>query len=370
MNDLDSGWSGFAGKPGCGAIPNCSVDTFPGSAAFPANAGSIKMKPDQQARSRSGGRLEIGRLLLRGQEGFMVRCRWLAALVLIVLALNQPAACAQGTSGPRVSDSPVGYIDSAIPGNTFRLRFDSAFDDVRGTRAEFFYAKGGPLGPGLPVPEPSVDFQELHAYLEVAACERLSAFINLPVRFLQTERNGDHAGFSDLDAGFKYAFLFQPDRVATFQFRTYVPTGDADLGLGTRHVSLEPALLLYDRLTDRFGLAGELRVWVPVGGTDFAGDIVRYGIGVYYDLYRTAHCTFTPVAEFVGWTVLDGKESVVPPSGVAFVEDAAGQTILNAKVGLRVRFGDRADFYTGYGQPLTGNRWYENTFRLEFRLFF
>jgi hypothetical protein len=67
---------------------------------------------------------------------------------------------------------------------------------------------------------------------------------------------------------------------------------------------------------------------------------------------------------------LDGKESVVPPSGVAFVEDAAGQTILNAKLGVRVKFSDRADLYAGYGRPLTGDRWYENILRVEFRLFF
>ncbi|HMF10991.1 MAG TPA: hypothetical protein VKE94_01760, partial [Gemmataceae bacterium] len=85
---------------------------------------------------------------------------------------------------------------------------------------------------------------------------------------------------------------------------------------------------------------------------------------------HVGHCTFTPVTEFVGWTVLDGKESVVPPSGRAFVHDAGGETIVNAKLGLRVEFGDRADLYTGYGRPLTGDRWYENILRVEFRLFF
>jgi hypothetical protein len=109
---------------------------------------------------------------------------------------------------------------------------------------------------------------------------------------------------------------------------------------------------------------------VPVGGTDFAGEIVRYGTGLHYDLCRTAHCTFVPVAEFVGWTVLDGKETVVPPSGVAFVHDTGGETIVNAKLGLRVKFADRADVYGGYGQALTGDRWYANTFRLEFRFLY
>jgi hypothetical protein len=298
----------------------------------------------------------------------MIAHRCLAALLLAFAVLG--SARAQGPSGPRVTDSSVGYIDSAIPGNVFRFRFDAAYDDTRPTRAEFFYPKGGPAGPGLPEPEPRVDFQELSAYLEMAACDRLSAFVNVPVRLLNPEVNADHTGLSDVDAGFKWAFLQSSNQVATFQFRTYAPTGDSHLGLGTHHVSLEPALLLYNRLTDRLDLESELRLWVPIGGTDFAGEIVRYGTGLHYDLWRTPHCTFVPVAEFVGWTVLDGKETVVPPSDVPFVHGAAGETIVNAKLGLRVKFGDRADLYSGYGQPLTGDRWYANIFRLEFRLLF
>lgn len=276
----------------------------------------------------------------------------------------------QGTSGPRVSDSSVGYIDSAIPGDVFRFRFDAAYDDRRPTRAELLYPRGGPLGPGLPEPERKVDYQELAAYLEMAASDRLSAFVNVPVRFINPELNADHAGFADLDAGFKFALLQDEDRVATFQLRAFAPTGDAHRGLGTNHFSLEPAFLFYDRLADRLALESELRLWTPMGGTDFEGEIVRYGVGLHYDLVRTSRYTLTPVAELVGWTLLNGKETVVPPSGVPFAHDAGGETIVNAKVGLFVKFSDRADVYAGYGTPLTGTRWYENTLRLQFRLFF
>src|SRR5579884_1537897 len=248
---------------------------------------------------------------------------WMAAW--LVVACWAGLASAQGTTGPRTSDSSVGYIDPAIPGNVFRLRFDAADDNREPTRAEFFYAQGAPRGPGLPEPEPRVNFQELSTYLEGLVSDRLSAFINLPVRFLEPERNPDHSGFSDLDAGFKYAFWEDANQVGTFQFRTYAPTGDAALGLGTRHVSLEPSLLWYDRLSERWGLESEFRVWVPIGGTDFAGDIVRYGTGVHYDLCHARNCTFTPVLELVGWTVLNGKESVVPQVGPPVIEGAAGQ---------------------------------------------
>src|SRR5262249_3699537 len=140
--------------------------------------------------------------------------------------------------------------------------------------------------------------------------------------------------------------------------------------LGNNHVSLEPALLHYESLGERAALEGELRFWAPVGGTGFAGNIVRYGVGVHYDLAQTCQLKFTPVAELVGWTVLNGKESVVQAWGVPEVFQAAGDTIINAKLGVRVRFGDLADVYAGYGRPLTGDRWYENIWRVEFRLFF
>jgi hypothetical protein len=291
-------------------------------------------------------------------------------LSLFGTILLASVAHGQGTSGPRVSDSSVGYIDSAIPGDVFRFRFDAADNDRRPTRAEFFYPRGGPVGPGLPEPERSVDFQELSAYLEMATSDRLSAFVNVPVRLINPELNADHTGLADLDAGFKFAFIQSEDQVATFQFRTYAPTGDSHRGLGTNHVTLEPALLLYNKLADRFGVESELRLWTPIGGTDFAGKIMRYGIGLHYDLVKTSQYTITPVAEFVGWTVLDGKETVVPPSGAAFIHDAGGETILNAKLGVFVKFGERADVYAGYGRPLTGDRWYENTVRLQFRLFY
>jgi hypothetical protein len=299
-----------------------------------------------------------------------LRAPILAAVVVLSAVVLPAPATAQGTSGPTVRDSNVGYIDPAIPGNVFRFRVDEANDDNVPSRAEFFYAKSGPLGPGLPRPEPRVDYQDLSSYLEVTAAERLSVFVEVPYRFLQTEVNGNADGFTDMNAGFKYAFISGPDLVATFQLRTYVPIGDARRGLGTDHASLEPAFLLFAPLTDRLRFEGELRDWVPVGGTDFAGDVIRYGLGFGYDVVKTEGFRLSPVVELVGWTVLGGKESIIFPSGVVDVEGAAGDTIINAKVGARMRFGERSDIYAGYGRPLTGDVWYKDTVRVEYRLSF
>jgi hypothetical protein len=291
-------------------------------------------------------------------------------VALLALVLSPAIVHAQGTGGATTRDSSVGYIDSAIPGDQLRLRFDTISDAPRPNRAEVFYPQGGPRGPGLPTPEPHVNYQELTGYLEAALGERLSGFVEVPARFLEPTVNPDHSGLGDMNAGFKYAFLDSPDLVATFQLRTWIPTGAASRGLGTHHVSLEPSLLLYKPLTDRLGCEAEARTWVPVGGTDFAGDVLRYGVGLHYDLYQIRNTQIVPVVEFIGWTVLDGKETVVPAPGLATVKGAGGDTILDVKVGAHLKIGSRADLYTGYGRPLTGTRWYDSIYRVELRLFF
>jgi hypothetical protein len=281
------------------------------------------------------------------------------------------ASAGEAEGGPTVGDSRVGYIDNAIPGNIFRFRYDTAYNNRRPNRAEFFWARGAPFGPGVPFPETSVDYQDFTTYLEaVTPGGRLSAFVELPSRLVNPEVNANTGGYGDMNAGFKYAFVRQEDLVATFQLRTYAPTGDADRGLGNHHVSLEPDLLAWARLDPRLRLESELRYWVPIGGTDFAGDIIRYGIGVNYDLFETCNLIVSPVAEFVGWTVLDGFQTVVHPGGPPVVQDASGDTIVNAKLGLRVKVGRGSDVYFGYGRPLTGERWYENIYRVEYRLFY
>jgi hypothetical protein len=282
--------------------------------------------------------------------------------------------------------SAVGYIDPAIPRTQIRVRYDDALHDPRPDRAEFLYAKFGffatpasltiagvppdPHAKGPHGPDGDVNFQELSTYLEAALDPRFSIFVDLPVRFVNPNGLARREGFSDMSAGFKYAFLYQENQVATFQFRTYAPTGDSALWLGNNHVTLEPGLLLYRGLTDRLSFEGELKDWIPIGGSNFAGNIVNYGAGVSYRLFDWGKGHVSPVAEFVGWTVLNGKESVVFSRTHVQVQEAGGDTIVNAKVGARLWFGPHNDLYVGYGRALTGPVWYKDIFRLEYRLGF
>jgi hypothetical protein len=287
-----------------------------------------------------------------------------------------------------------GYVDFAVPMTQFRLRFDAAYDNNRPDRAEFFYSKCGcfrtlptnnsafdPRASGPPRLETRVDYQEVRPYLEVAFNNRFSTFIEAPVRFINPEQNANEVGFGNLLAGFKYALVACPDQYVTFQFTTSTPTADTDRGLGNELVGLEPGMLWYRQLTDRLAFHGELRDWIPIGGTDFQGNILRYGGAISYAAYSGCNFRVTPISELVGWSVLSGKELVVAnpgvPNGVGAVtsiQDANGDTIVNAKLGVRFGFGpsvgpanmSRNDLYIGYGRALTGEVWYKDVFRVEY----
>jgi hypothetical protein len=281
-----------------------------------------------------------------------------------VLSTNPPRDPVERLS---LRGSSLGYIDPAAPANQVFFRSDFAYQFPFPNRAEMFYAQARPGGPGLPFPERSVDFQDLTLHVEHAFGQRVSVFVEGGARFLNPEVNANASGMSDTNVGFKYAFFSGENGIASFQFRTYIPTGNATLGLGTSHVSLEPGLLGFTRLTDRLGLGGELRYWIPVGGTDFAGTVLRYGLGFRYDLWANGRIRVAPTAEFVGWTVLGGKQSQLQPNGDAALQGAAGVTVVNAKFGVRVDVGDRLGFYAGYGRAITGATWYRDVVRLEAR---
>lgn len=297
----------------------------------------------------------------------------LSALVAAAVVLAGSPAAAQLTT----NDSNVGYIDSAIPAKQLRLRFDAAYDSNFPDRAEFFYGawRRAALGaPGPPLAESLLDYQELSALVEVSPFVGFSVFGELPVRFLDPERNDNAGGLGDVIVGAKWAFYEDSGTMATLQLRVFAPSGDAERGLGTDHASVEPGLLVYHRWSERLTLEGELREWIPIDGTDgFAGEVLRYGAGASYLVHQSCRCAIRPVVELVGWTVLDGRKS----SEDRIVLDAGGDTIVNVKAGVRFGFGysdylggDRHSLYIGYGRAVTGHVWYEDIARIEYRLAF
>jgi hypothetical protein len=295
-----------------------------------------------------------------------------------------------------IEDSMVGYVDNAIIGSQIRIRFDAGFNDEHPDRAEFFYAKcgcsraarGTPFfdphasGPGTGIPE-AINFQQLYFNVEYAPMRRFSVFSEVPVRWIQPQGFvpnlpftpfGNQGGLSDVMFGFKFAALASSQHYLTFQFRTYAPSGDSFKGLGTAHWSVEPSLLYYQRLNDRWAIEGQLSDWHPIdsavgipalGSGSFGGDIFTYGIGPSYRLYRGERLQITPVVEMFGWHVISGFQTERPGGS-----DASGLNIVNLKAGFRIGFGHHNSIYMGFGQAVTHDFWYKHLARVEYRFTF
>jgi hypothetical protein len=264
--------------------------------------------------------------------------------------------------------SSVSLIDSAMPRTTLRLRADFVSGIRRPTMAEYFQPQGGlPFTPGPPRPETNLNYQEYAAYVEYAVDTWFSLFLEQPLRWVNPEQNDNAWGQGDLNAGFKLSVFNAPRFLATFQLRVLVPTARNN-ALGSDHFTLEPALLASYRIADSFQLEGELRYWAPIGGTDFAGDILRYGLGLSYGQQGGNEIWITPVVEVVGWSMLGGKALNVTPPDIVSIEALSGQTIVNAQAGVRLGLGANVDFYAGYNRALTGATLYRDMARFEFRL--
>ncbi|MGA7920896.1 MAG: transporter [Candidatus Acidiferrales bacterium] len=304
--------------------------------------------------------------------------------------------------GPKIPGSMVGYIDEAIVESQVRVRFDAAFHNHAPDRAEFFYAQCSCISSSAPGPNSGVvdlNFQQLYMYAEYAPVKRFSFFANVPIRWIQplsiplpgTPQLTNEAGLSDVAAGFKLAALASYNHYLTFQFQAYFPTGNASRGLGTNHYSFEPAMLYYQRVSDRIALEAQVGDSHPIGGSycpnpscnsdtptshgpSFAGDVFFYGLGPSYVLYRGENVQIAPVIELAGWRVLGGFVTENSTLNSRISEQKAttadGTNIVNLKLGVRTMIGTHSSFYIGYGHQLTHAWWYQEIVRAEYRYSF
>ena len=326
---------------------------------------------------------------------------------------NKPRAADTSRSEikrPKSEGSMVGYVDDALIGTQIRLRFDAGFDSNAPDRAEFFYSKCGcygflpttnpaydPKAPGLgPGGANDINFQQIYLQAEYSPFSRFSVFSEVPFRFIQpqafittllgspipvgfnqggeigTARLANPSGLSDVRFGFKVAVVQSENRTLTFQFRTYAPTGNVPLGLGNGHWSVEPSLLYYQQLSDRWTIEGQVGDWHPTGGHagiptngsgSFAGDVFLYGFGPSYQVYRSHNLQVAPVFELFGWHVLGGFQTA--PN-----VNADGVNIVNLKFGVRANIERHHSVYLGYGRAVTDADWYRNLLRAEYRYVF
>lgn len=291
-----------------------------------------------------------------------------------------------GVSSLAFADAPSvgGYIDTAIVRTMVRFRYDVADNFNRADRAEYYYTTWDTFGgenPNPPgVPDPNVDRQTMSFYLEYAfgADDDISLFVDMPIVFSNPQLNPTAEGIGDLQMGLKMSLYETRCQQLTFQLKNYIPTADnAKEWIGTGHYSIEPGLLYLRRFDNGLIFEGEITDWIPIGGAvnpnngdDYQGNVLRYGAGLGYNIGEVCCNTVTPVIECVGWSVLSGQVfdfNRTPTPGPA---SASGDTIVNLKLGTRITNKRGGSLYAGWGHSLTGDRWYEDIFRIELRRMF
>ncbi len=292
-----------------------------------------------------------------------------------------------------------GYIDSAIIQSRVRVRYDNATGANEPGRAGFLYPtlgqgldyEGGRGPTGIGINTGEVDIEQISTYLEIALRERLSVFIDVPVRFIgpiDLDGGGPlpedtQSGFSDLSAGFRWGWIAEPDEHLTFQLRATAPTGRAREALGTGNTTMDFSLLYDRKINDITRLYAEINDWQTLDAVDLRNtnmgpgstsigllsqdaNIMRFGLGLGVDLWsnedRYKPVTVTGLFETVAWTVLQGVNS--PLDTNVPLEDASGDTIVNGKYGMRIS-GKKNSMYVGYGHNWSSDRWYSDLLRIE-----
>lgn len=280
------------------------------------------------------------------------------------------------------ADSKAGYIDTAMIRTMLRFRFDAAYEMDRPDRAEFFYTTWQAFGgqnPNPPegFPDPDIDRQSVSLLYEHAFSRNFSAFVDVPFVFSDPLRNPNDQAFGDMTAGIKLSLLHNNCQQLTFQLKNYIPLHDSDEHwTGTGHYSIEPGILYYRQLNERWSLEAEVRDWISIGGAEnggdaYAGNVLRYGVGLGTTMGSIGDYSVKPIVEVVGWSVLEGQvfDFEDDQTDIGPV-DAKGDTIVNLKLGARLAKCGGNSLYAGWGHSLTGDRWYRNIFRLELRKVF
>jgi hypothetical protein len=311
------------------------------------------------------------------------------------------------------------FVDSARPITQLRYKIEGGFGVDRPERAEFFFARSrtipnqlepGPTDPKDPAYNcfrhgtgkgpafiaSEFDHEEFSMYME-GATEKFGFFIEMPYREVDPKTAPSSvnttmtppqvipacsaSGFSDMNLGTKAVLVDCELLLLTLQFKTFIPIGDFGKGLGTGHVSLEPALLYALKLAPETYLQFEFAYWIPIGGDPlYEGNIYH----AHFSLNRTLWCP-CPGLKLVGtleashWVILGGnytdpnlllpdtRPGAKPGQLAPVAVSASDEQIFSAGPGVRLFICDKIDFGIGTQFALTSDHWEEELVRAEFR---
>ncbi len=242
------------------------------------------------------------------------------------------------------------WVDDARPVSHLRLRYDGLFNVRTPDRAEFYVGNDGDTL------REKAHINEFHIYSETAIGQKFAFFIDLPFRSyeqFQSDGTTDSSGFGDMSLGTKSVLLDSEIWVVTFQFKTYIPTGAVSQRLGTGHVTLEPAILTYTKMSPDFYIQFQSGLWIPISGTSsHAGNVLHNRLSLNYVLYRILpDVPLIGTLEFVNYNVLSGgfdDEGVIGSGSGAYFGIGPGirlDVCKNIDIGVAGLFSVTNNFY-------------------------
>ena len=267
------------------------------------------------------------------------------------------------------------FTDYARPRTVTRVRYDNLENMVRPDRNEFWMGVATPTRTnntkalyGL-----RARLQEVYVYQE-AASARGSFFIEYPYRQLNSNFMPTQAGFSDLNFGIKSLFFDCELLQLTFQFRTYTPTGNSTLGLGTGHFSLDPSILASLKLGPDTYMQGQFGNWIPIGTTSQVAGGMFYAFTSLNQVlwYPRPDSPLIGTLEMDVWSFENGGYTAAIAAGGkgTTVEKGGGVSYFNIGPGLRQSVCNRLDFGGAITFAPAAAHWAEPWFRFEVRFLF
>jgi len=270
------------------------------------------------------------------------------------------------------------FVDQVKPITQIRVGGDFAGQYQFPDKAEFFWAQenakgprysGPALLPGVKPPgTPNLDYSVGNFYEEIAV-NRFGLFVNLPYRNVEPILYPGASGFGDMSVGTKSLLLDCELIQFTFQFQTFIPTGNFMKGLGTGHVSLEPSVIWAIKLTSQTYWQAQLAYWFPIGGTPtFQGPVFHYHLALNQMLWQ---CGCEKAIQLIGSAELGGYEI----AGGAYTSPATGLpasakdvgSIVNIGPGLRLVVCNKIDIGAGSYFAVSKDRMASALARIEFR---
>jgi hypothetical protein len=303
------------------------------------------------------------------------------------------------------------FVDGARPVTTQRLRWDRVDGLDFPDRSEYFWARadgagkgptplgfqksamstsvtgvpgvssvtggagmlGGPVGGGqgtapLAPGRPILRYDSLTLYTETAA-GKVSVIVEMPYLAIKPNDYSYAAGFGDMNIGTK-TLLFDCELLQiALLFRTYLPTGNFNKGLGTGHVSLEPSLVVGLKLAPDTYFQGQIAEAIPIGGDSlYQGPVLRINGSLNQVVYRILpDVPLIATLEFETYSFQGGAFTDLE---TGLIQKASGVTYAALGPGLRLSVCDKIDFGVGSSFAITPQRWGAEQFRTEFRFRF